>query len=206
MPFSTIRGLQVELHPGRDAGADDADGHVDVGFVAPDGFFGQLDGGDEGVVPAGLREDAGEDVGDVDDGGDEEDLLDLLIVSADDEQPDEDGADRHRDEFRHVEEVQAAGDADEFGDDVGVVDDDQEQHDDDGDAQAELFADEVAEAFASDDAHAGAHLLHDDQGERYGDHHPQERVAVLRAGLRVGEDAARVVVEVGGDEARAEDG
>jgi hypothetical protein len=70
-----------------------------------------------------------------------------------------------------------------------------------GDAQAELFADEVAEAFAGDHAHAGAHLLHDDQGQGDGNHGPEQRVAVLRAGLRVGEDAAGVVVDVGGDEA-----
>ncbi len=37
-------GLQVELHPRGDGGADDADGHVDVGGVAPDLAAGELDG------------------------------------------------------------------------------------------------------------------------------------------------------------------
>ena len=72
-----------------------------------------------------------------------------------------------------------------------------------GHAEAELFADEIAEAFAGDDAHARAHLLHDDQRERDRDHGPEQRVAELRACLGVGEDAAGVVIDVGRDEAGA---
>ncbi len=116
------------------------------------------------------------------------------------------GADGDADVFGDVEELHAAGDAGELGDDVAEVDDDEQDHDDEGHAEAELFADEVAEALAGDDAHAGAHLLHDDEREGDGDHRPEERVAELGAGLGVGEDAAGVVVDVGGDEARAEDG
>ena len=97
-------------------------------------------------------------------------------------------------------------DADEFGDDVGVVDHDQQNHEDEGDAQAELFADEIAETFARNHAHAGAHLLHDDERDGDGNHGPEEGVAVLRAGLRVGEDAAGVVIDVGGNEAGTEHG
>ena len=105
-----------------------------------------------------------------------------------------------------MEQVQRAGDADEFGDHVGVVDHDQQHHEDEGDAQAELFADEIAEALAGDHAHAGAHLLHHDEGDGDGNHGPEQRVAVLRAGLGVGEDAAGVVIDVGGDESGAENG
>ena len=50
------------------------------------------------------------------------------------------------------------------------------------------------------------HLLHDDQRDRDRDHRPEQRVAELRARLRVGEDAAGVVVDVRRDEARADDG
>ena len=105
-----------------------------------------------------------------------------------------------------MEELHAARDAGELGDDVAEVDDDEQDHHDEGHAEAELFADEVAEAFAGDDAHAGAHLLHDDEREGDGDHRPEEGVAELRASLRVGEDAAGVVVDVGRDEARAKYG
>ncbi len=157
-------------------------------------------------VPVGAAEHAGDDVGDVEDAGDEEDLFDALVVALDDESPDEEGADGDADVLADVEELHAAGDAGELGDDVAVVDDDEQDHHHEGDAQAELFADEVAEAFAGDDAHARAHLLHDDEREGDGDHRPEQGVAELRAGLGVGEDAAGVVVDVGGDEARPEDG
>ena len=60
--------------------------------------------------------------------------------------------------------------------------------------------------FAGDGAHAGGHLLHDDEGDGGGDQGPQQRVAELGAGLRIGEDAAGIVIDVGGDEAGTEDG
>src|SRR5260370_34388972 len=86
-------GLQVELHPGGDGGADDADGHVDVGFVRPDAAWGELDGFDEGEVPVGAADHAGDDVGDVEDAGDEEDLFDALEVALHDDRHDDEGAD-----------------------------------------------------------------------------------------------------------------
>ena len=102
--------------------------------------------------------------------------------------------------------MQRAGDADELRDHVGVVDHHQQDHQDEGEAQAELLADQVAEALAGDHAHAGAHLLHHDQRNGDGNDGPQQRVAVLRAGLGVGEDAAGVVIDIGGNESGAEDG
>ena len=164
----------------------------------------QLDRFDQREVPVGAAEHAGDDVGDVEDAGDEEDFFDALVVAFDDQRPDEQRADGHADVFADVEELHAAGDAGELRDDVAEVDDDEQEHDDEGHAQTELFADEVAEAFAGDGAHARAHLLHDDEREGDGDHRPEQRVAVLRSGLRVGEDAAGVVIDVGGDEAGAE--
>ena len=73
-------------------------------------------------------------------------------------------------------------------------------------AQAELFADQIGEAFAGDRAHARGHFLHHDQRDGGRDQRPQQRVAELRARLRVGEDAAGVVIDVGGDESRPQDG
>ena len=46
----------------------------------------------------------------------------------------------------------------------------------------------------------------DDEGHGDWDHGPEQAVAVLGAGKRVGENAAGVVIDVGGDEAGAEDG
>src|SRR5258708_7499981 len=187
-------GLQVELHPGGDGGANDADGHVDVGFVGPDAARGKLDGFDHGEVPVGAAENARHDVGDVEGAGDEEDFFDAFVVAFDDEGPDDEGADGDAHVFGDVEELHAAGDAGELGRDVGEVDDDEQDHDDEGDAEAELFADEVAEAFAGDDAHACAQLLYDDEGEGDGEHRPEKGVAVLGSRGGVGKDAARVVV------------
>ena len=204
--FLDNRGLQVELHPRRDGGADDPDGHVDVGLVTPDRALGQAGGFDERVVPVRPAEHAGDDVRDVKHAGDEEDLLDLFVVALDDQRPDEHRADGHADVFADAEEADGAGDSDEFRDDVVEVDHHQQDHHDERHAQAELLADEVGEALAGDGAHARAHFLHHDQGDRDRYHGPQELVSVGGAGLRVGEDAARVVIDIGGDEAGAEDG
>ena len=62
---------------------------------------------------------------------------------------------------------------------------------DEGDTQAELFADEIGEAFAGDGAHARAHLLDDDEGDGDGDHRPQQCVTELGACLGVGEGCHR---------------
>ena len=108
--------------------------------------------------------------------------------------------------LRNVEQVQRAGDADELRHHVGVVHHHQQDHQHEREAQPELLADQVAEALARDHAHARAHLLHHDQRDRDGNHGPQQRVAVLRAGLRVGEDAAGVVIDIGGNESGTENG
>ena len=105
-----------------------------------------------------------------------------------------------------MEQVQRAGDADELRNHVGVVDHHQQHHEHKREAQAELLADEVAQALAGDHAHAGAHLLHHDQRDGDGKHGPQQGVAELRARLGVGEDAAGVVVDIGGNKSGAENG
>jgi hypothetical protein len=46
---------------------------------------------------------------------------------------------------------------------------------------------------------------HNDQSDGGWNHRPQEHVAELRAGLRVREDAVRVVVDICRDEARPHD-
>ncbi len=71
--------------------------------------------------------------------------------------------------------------------------------------QPEFFADQIGKTFARDRAHARAHLLGDDQQQRDGNQRPERQVAVFGAGLGIGKDAARVVIDVGGDESRADD-
>src|SRR5207245_6494591 len=115
------------------------------------------------------------------------------------------GADRHTDVLTDVKQLHAASDSGELRHDVAEVHDHQQDHDNEGHPEAKLLADEVAEALACHDAHTSAHLLDDDERQRDGNHRPQQLVAILRAGLGVGEDATGVVIDVGGDEARYEE-
>ena len=108
--------------------------------------------------------------------------------------------------FDTAEQLEAARHAGELRDDVAEIGDDERQHQPERDAEAELLADEIAQPLAGDRAHPRRHLLDDDERDGDRDHRPEQRVAELRSGLRVGEDAAGVVVDVGGDEARADDG
>ena len=140
-------------------------------------------------MPVGAAEHTGDDVGDVEDAGDEEDFFDALVVAFDDERPDDEGADGDADVLGDVEELHAAGDARELRHDVGEVDGDQQDHDHEGDAEAELFADKVAEAFAGDDT-MRAHISCDDEARVMGIivRGACSRTELLRG---VGEDAAR---------------
>ena len=95
---------------------------------------------------------------------------------------------------------------DKFGDDVAEIRNQNPEHHQERDPQAEFFADQIAQSFAGNRPHAGAHLLHHDQGDRNRDHRPQQHVAELRAGLRIRQDAAGIVVDIRGDEARSYDG
>ncbi len=107
--------------------------------------------------------------------------------------------------FGDSEDSHAGGETGEFGGDVAEVGEAENDHGEEGHAQAELFADEVGKSFAGDGAHAGGHLLNDDEGDGGGHQGPEERIAVLGACLRVGEDAAGVVIDIGGDEAGTDD-
>ena len=136
----------------------------------------------------------------------EEDLLHRLVAALDDDDPDEGRAERDAGPDRDSEEREAARDTGEFGDHIAEVGQNQTDHEEKGDAEAKLFADQIAEALAGDGSHAGSHLLHHDEGQSHGDHDPEQSVAELGPGLGVGPDAAGVVVDVGGDEARANHG
>ena len=109
-------------------GADYAHDHVNVTFRVPYWAPGQLYRGHHGIVPAGLREDAGNDISDVENGRRQKDLLYPLVVSFDHQQPDGEGAHRHRDVLADMKELQAAGDPGELRHHVAEVDDHQQQH------------------------------------------------------------------------------
>ena len=66
-----------------------------------------------------------------------------------------------------MEQLERTGDAGELGHDVGEVDQHQQGHQQESDAQAEFLADQIGQPFAGHRAHAGAHFLGND--EDYGD-------------------------------------
>jgi hypothetical protein len=150
----------------------------------------------------GVCQRSGKNVGDIEERCGEEDFFHALVLAFHHDQPNDHAANRHGHVAREAEQFQAGRDADKFRDYVAEVDNQNSQHHQKRDAKAKLFADQVAKALAGDRAHAGAHLLHHDQGQRDGNHGPQQKKSVLRPGLRIGQDAAGVVVDVRGDDAR----
>ena len=128
----------------------------------------------------------------------------IFALPFDDEDPDHGGGERHRDRSGDAEDLQRLRDAGKFGDGVAQVREHQREQDPESDFDAEPLADQIGEAFAGDHAHPGAHLLDQNQREGDRDQRPQQRVAEVGAGLRVGGDSARVVVDIGGDDARAD--
>jgi hypothetical protein len=73
-------------------------------------------------------------------------------------------------------------------------------------ANAEALADQAGQTLAGGQAHARADFLRHEQGDLSYEQHPQQVVAVARAGDRVGRDSARIVVGEAGDDARSQDG
>jgi len=178
--------LEVELHPWGDCGADYSNNHEEIRLVAEFGQTRRLEGGDGSLFPRGMGEGSGEKVGDVKEGCGEENFFHALVLAFDHDEPDDHGADGNGDEARPAKELEAGGDADELGQDIAEVNYQDSEHHEEGDAEAEFFADKIAEAFACDRAHAGGHFLHHDQRKRDRDHGPEKEIAELRPGGRVG--------------------
>ncbi len=192
--------LEIELHPGRDGGAHQRHHHGErragQGQRGPQGAARHL-------APVRLRQDARHQVGDVEDAGHQEDALDDLRRALEDEQPDGERHQRHRVPAGDAEDLQRLRHSGELRHGVAHVGDDQGEHDVEGGLDPEPLADEIGEALAGDHAHARGHLLHQDQRQGDGDQRPEERIAEVGARLRVGGDAAGVVVHVGGDDSRS---
>ena len=71
---------------------------------------------------------------------------------------------------------------------------------------SELLADQVRQALAGYRPHARSHFLNHYQSDGGWDQCPQEHVAEFCPGLGVGQNPARIVVHICGDESRTEDG
>ena len=196
------RRLQVELHPRSYGSAYHPNQHVDVILIQHQPGLQAVDGG---FFPVGLHQEARDDVRDIQEATKQEDLLDALVVAFHHQEPHGHGRDRHGDVAADMKQFERTGDARELRHHVGHVGQHQQGHHEERHAQAELFADQVGEALARDRAHARAHLLRDDEDQGDGQQRPQGKIAKAGAGRRIGKDAARIVIDVGGDEPRPED-
>ncbi len=203
-PLFHNRGLQIELHPGRDGRPDHANHHVQVGLLPKLGPLGRLEGCFRSDFPCRMRQRSRENVSDIEERRCQENFLNALVLTFHHDQPNDHGTHRHSDVPRQAEQFEAGGDANKFRYHVAEVGDQNSEHHQKRDAQAELFADQIAQALAGHRAHAGGHLLHHDQRECDRDHGPEQKKSVLRAGLGIGEDAAGIVVDVGGDDPRSD--
>src|SRR5580704_3666049 len=104
-----------------------------------------------------------------------------------------------------MKNLHGCGDAGEFSGGVAHIDHQAGEDQKKCGAKSEFFADQIRKALAGDYAHARAHLFRDVERDGHRNQRPQQRVAELRAGLRVNGNSARVVVDVRGDDARPED-
>ncbi len=141
--FFDHRGLQIELHPRCDRGADHSDGHEQV-VVLEQFPSRQLESADGGFDPVGLGQGPGKNVGNVNEGGDQEYFFDALVLTFNHNQPDNDCADRDCLVTGKAEQLKTAGNTGEFAQDVAEVDEQDGDHHEEGDAEAEFFANQVA--------------------------------------------------------------
>ena len=104
------------------------------------------------------------------------------------------GGHGYRDVRADAEVLQREGDADEFGDDGQEVEDEQVPDAEPAPEPAEPLVDQPGVPHPGDRAEPDHHLLVDDQHRDEQQQHPQQAVAVVLPGLRVGGHPARVVV------------
>src|SRR5436190_1766020 len=85
--------------------------------------------------------------------------LRALVLALDHYEPHNDGADGDSDVFGKPEQLKATGNTRKLAENVAEVDQQDGEHHEEGDAEAEFFADEIAESLAGDRAHAGGDFL-----------------------------------------------
>jgi hypothetical protein len=175
-------------------------------LVVPLGAARDFDRGQQRVMPVRSGQKSRHDVRHIEDTGAKEDLFNALIVALHYQEPDQHSAHRHGNVPADVKQPEAACDAGKLCNDIREVHDHQQNHHKKCRAQSELFTDQVAEPFAGHNTEPRAHLLHDNQGQGHRQHRPEQRIPILRAGLRIGKDAAGIVIDVSRNESGPKDG
>ena len=197
-------GLDERLPPRRDRRPDRADDREQVGrgdlSVRRDQVLGALS-------PVGLGEDRRDDVGNRDARADrKEDVLDAQEPRPRKQQPDHQHRDDDRHRNRHAEEREGRADPGELGQRRAEV---RQQHRPDRKrrpADPEPLPDEVEQPAPGRQPEPRTNLLRDEQSDHARQHHPEQRVAELRAHDRVGRDPAGVIVSEPAHQTRTEHG
>ncbi len=200
-------GLEIELHVGRDGGADH--GHRQqqhLGGAHPRHAQRWVGQPMDHAAPVGMDKHRCRDVRHEHQAQQQEQLLQPPIAGIHDHQPEARSEYRHRDHGGDAEQAQRRGCARELGDRVGQVGEQQHGHGQQRPAHAKAVTDEVREALARDGPQPCRHLLDDAQDHGGDGEQPQQGVAGGRAHDRVGRDATGIVARHTRDEARAEDG
>jgi len=164
----------------------------------------RLHRGDQGFPPRRPGQTSGNDVADVKAGRGQKDFFHSLIVAFHHQQPHQHRRNRHADVFGDPKQFQAQRHSGELRQHVPEVGGQYGYHDHESDAKSVFFANEIAEPFAGDGPHACRHLLHYHQRHGHGNDEPQQKVAELGPRLRIGGNAAGVVVDVGSDNSRSD--
>ena len=201
--FLDETGLEIKELPWSDGGANETSEHHKVASV-------KMAGGDDshfgGKNPVWVGEQRGKKVAEIERAEDQENNFNKAVGALQNKNPDNDSCQGNANVFVQAEELAGGSDPRKFRDNIEEVDKETRNHDEEGGTQAELFTDEVRETFAGNDPHAGAHFHGDVEGDGHGDKGPEEGVAVSGPGLGVGADTTSVVIDIGGDDAGADDG
>ena len=134
---------------------------------------------------------------------DQEDALRARVVAEDRHRPDRDQGHGYCDVAGDSEDFHRSAHTRELANRETGVGDEQQAHCAGARAQRELLTDQRAQALACIGAESRAHLLHDDEPDRYEHHQEQGSVAELSTGARIREDPAGVVAGVSCDQSGA---
>src|SRR5207302_7646120 len=159
-----------------------------------------------GDQPIRLGQDGGKYVGKIEDAGEKKNNFHLTVGSSNNQDPNDDRCDWHRDVLADPKNLHGCRDTGKLRHHVRQVHKKARDHYEKRRPEPEFLANEIGEPFSSHDAHPCAHFLRDIQRNRHWNQRPEQSVAILRSRLRIDGNTTRVVVHIGGDQPGAHHG
>ncbi len=118
-------GLQVELHPGRNGGSNQADNGDQIGRIRAEGRYKRLL---QREIPIRFRQESGDRVSKVNQRSNDEDAFYRLIAAAHDQRPNQRRADRNHDIFADAEDAHAGSQTRKLRNNVAEIRKPQDDH------------------------------------------------------------------------------